>query len=847
MPCYGRAIAVATLIVSLVIVARIGSAGQRGDASVIRRGAARLNGPISDEFWRTAEPVNDFVQREPNEGGAPSQRTEFRVAYDASTIYIKVRAFDTEPDKIVGYLTRRDSDSPSDWIHVLIDSYHDRRTAYDFGVNPAGVKQDRYWYNDSNRDDSWDAVWDVAVSRDADGWTADFAIPVSQLRFTPGESTTFGFAVSREIARLKETSTWPLLARSAVGYVSSFGEIGDLAMTASPKRLELAPYTVAKATTEPTGGNPLLKSPAGGGALGLDLKYALTPGLTLTATLNPDFGQVEADPAVVNLTAFETFFNERRPFFVEGSGAFSFNSDCASGPCSMFYSRRVGRPPQGTGSLPSGPGIFTETAANTTILGAGKLTGRIGRFSIGVMNAVTQQEVGTVLDGDRKYERPVEPLTNYTVARVRREFTSQSSFGLIATAAKRRVPAPLQSIPSGGYAGGLDWDLRFRRRFNVSGYWVGTSVRGSPESIEAVQQTSRHYYQRPDASSFHLDPARRSLNGSSGRVSVSKIAGARIRFSSDVGYKSPGFDVNDVGFLRRADERWTSNWFQIRSERPSRWFRSRFINFNYWRSWNADGDVVSNGGNVNGNVEFINNWSTGGGIGKDFSFFDDRLTRGGPGGLVNGYDLLWSFLNSDSRKPIWINVFNGVGRDGQGTWHRDHELNVNFRPQPALTVTPGVRINRASRDSQWVENVTGEGGHYIFANLNQTTVAFTGRMNYTLSPNLSMEFYAEPFVSGAAFDRFKELVDGRNDRYVNRFTPYAVSTENPDFNVRSFRTTNVLRWEYKPGSTLFVVWQQARADAASVGDFRFGRDFRAVFQAPAQNVFLIKLAYWLNY
>src|SRR6266508_1048856 len=289
--------------------------------------AVRVNGELSEHVWQQATPVDAFVQRDPQEGGKPSQRTEFRVAYDASTLFVKVRAFDSEAGRIRSYLTRRDADSPSDWIRVLIDSYHDRRTAYEFAVNPSGVKQDRYWFNDFDRDDSWDAVWDVDVKRDGDGWLAEFRIPFSQLRFTPGRDSTFGFAVVREIGRLKETSTWPLLPRAANGYVSSFGMLNGLSISTTPKRLELVPYLVSDLTRQPTNGNPLIDRSAGDAPVGLDMKYALTSGLTFTGTANPDFGQVEADPAVVNLSAFETFFNERRPFFVEGSGNFNFPFD----------------------------------------------------------------------------------------------------------------------------------------------------------------------------------------------------------------------------------------------------------------------------------------------------------------------------------------------------------------------------------------------------------------------------------------------------------------------------------------------------------------------------------------
>src|SRR5437764_1060780 len=443
--------------------------------------AVRISGELSEEVWQTATPIVEFVQREPHEGREPSQKTEFRVAYDATTLFVKVRAFDREPDKIVTYLTRRDLDSPCDWLSVLVDSYHDRRTAYEFAVNPSGVKLDRYWFNDTSRDDSWDAIWDVSVSRDSEGWTAEFRIPFSQLRFNRDQSNTFGFSVQRRIGRFNETSTWPLLSRSAPGYVSSFGELAGLATAASPKKLEIVPYTVANLTRQTTDGSPLLKRSAPGGAVGVDMKYALTPGLTFTGTVNPDFGQVEADPAVVNLSAFETYFAERRPFFVEGSGLFNFGLDCNDGACSgLFYSRRIGRSPQGIDNLPSGDNVYTDMAAQSTILGAGKLTGRVGRYSIGVMQATTEETPARVANDGLVSITPVEPLTSYTVGRVRREFANQSAIGLMITATNRRLPDSLSFLTDSAYATGLDWDLRVKKRYAITGYVVGSRLHGAP-------------------------------------------------------------------------------------------------------------------------------------------------------------------------------------------------------------------------------------------------------------------------------------------------------------------------------------------------------------------------------
>ncbi|HEX4912923.1 MAG TPA: DUF5916 domain-containing protein, partial [Vicinamibacterales bacterium] len=398
-----------------------------------------LDGRFSEEIWQQAPPIVEFQQREPAEGQPPTLRTEARMVYDDSALYVAVRAFDTDPDKVVAILTRRDQRSPSDWIRIVVDSYFDKRSAYEFGVNPAGVKTDRYYFNDGQSDDSWDAVWDVQVERDGDGWRAEFKIPFSQLRFNNLSGGPVGFAVIREVGRLAETVTWPLLSRNANGFVSQFGEMRGLRMAGSPKKLELLPYTVADLRTQPDEtSNPLADPRDPGAAAGLDMKYSVTPGLTLTATANPDFGQVEADPAVVNLDAFETFFPERRPFFVEGSGTFRFNMDCNDGNCTgMFYSRRIGRAPQGSPELEDDE--YSKQPDTATIIGAGKLTGRIGGFSIGALTALTAREDAEIASSGSLNTRDytVEPMTSYTVLRARKEFTNQSSLGFMTTATNR--------------------------------------------------------------------------------------------------------------------------------------------------------------------------------------------------------------------------------------------------------------------------------------------------------------------------------------------------------------------------------------------------------------------------
>jgi hypothetical protein len=811
--------------------------------------AMLIDGALTEEVWSKAPVISEFVQRRPKEGAAPTFTTEARVVFDATNLYVALIANDPEPSKLVGLLTRRDTiTSASDWLSVYIDSYDDNRTAYEFGVNPAGVKYDRYWFNDTNNDSSWDAVWDVAVTRNDKGWRAEFRIPFSQLRFNPSTSTQFGFALGRILGRQNEASTWPLLPTSASGFVSSFGELTGLKFTKPLKKLEITPYAVSQVTTKPvTAGNPLTKSPDPAGALGLDVKYAVAPGLTFTGTANPDFGQVEADPAVVNLSGFETFFAERRPFFVEGSGNFSFNIDCNDGQCTgLFYSRRIGRSPHRFASAPSGG--YSSAPDNTTIYGAGKLTGRLGKFSIGALTAVTSREDATLSSSTgTRTKTPVEPATSYSVVRASREFANQSRLSFMGTSTNRHLSDELKFLPANAFTGGADFDLRFKKRYSLSGNIAGSTVRGTSEAIDLIQRSTVHSFQRPNAHSFSYNPLRTSLNGHSGALSIGKISGKYTRFNTWLGYKSPGFDINDLGFQSRADEMGLSNWFQIRSDTPNSWRNSLNVNFNQWMGWNFDGDLRYSGGNINSHATLKNFWSFGGGINYGLRGFADRLTRGGPGGYVNGNINGWGYLNTDERKPIVANFSFGGYNDHHGSSNWNFGPSFTWRPQSGLSMSVGMNFSHNFSDAQWLSNVSSGGStHYVFGRLDQTTVGITARVNYTIRPTVSLQIYAQPFVSAGDYSNFKELTDGRAAKYEDRYKPFAYAN-NPDFNYRSFRTTNVLRWEYRPGSALFIVWQQGREDVAADGSFQYGQNVKDLFGTPATNVFLIKVSRWLNF
>ncbi len=819
--------------------------------AVATTGPMVIDGRADEPVWEQAPRITDFLQREPAEGNVPSFATEARVAYDDAALYVTVRAFDAEPDRIVGILTRRDQGSPSDWIKVVVDSYFDRRTAYEFAVNPVGVKRDRYYFDDGASDDSWDAVWDVQVARDDEGWRAEFRIPFSQLRFNGTPGGPVGFALIREIGRLNEIATWPLLSRNANGFVSQFGEMHGLQLGVAPQRFELMPYVLGQVTTEDVEpGNTLGHSPDPAGSIGLDVKYAVTPGLTLTATVNPDFGQVEADPAVVNLDAFEVLFPERRPFFVEGSGTFRFNMDCNDGDCTgLFYSRRIGRAPQGEPEVADDE--FQEMPDTATIYGAAKMTGRVGAFSVGGLSAVTAREDATIAaSGSLDYRTvAVEPVTAYSVGRVRREFRNQSALGVMLTSTNRSIVDDVSFLANNAFTGGVDYDWRLSRQYNVAGFWAASHINGSTEAITRLQENNVHSFQRPDADHVELDETATTLSGHAGSVAFGKIAGDRTRFNTSLGYKSPGFDINDLGFQRRADERNMNNWFQLRDFVPGRYVRNRNINFNQWAAWNFDDDRLYSGVNINTHWTFVNNYNFGVGVNLNAAPFRDRVTRGGPGVLGNRNVGLWYYANTDNRRALSFS-YNGYHEADEHDTRRNN-INpwINLRPSSAVSLSAGFRYNINDDDAQWLENVTeGDATHYVFGRIEQRTVAMTLRFNYTLTRDLSLQVYAEPFVSAGDFSRFREVVDGRAAKYEDRYVPYGYTGE-ADFNVRSFRTTNVLRWEFKPGSALFLVWQQGRQERIEqegYGTFDVGRDYEGLFSSPARNTFIVKMSYWFN-
>ncbi|MFN2637734.1 MAG: DUF5916 domain-containing protein [Gemmatimonadaceae bacterium] len=853
---------------------------QRVAQAVRREGDIVLDGTLNEIAWQKAPAITSFTQSYPSPGARPTDSTEARILYDDAALYVGVRMFDAHPDSIAAQLARRDASGIySDWIHVIVDSYHDRRTAFRFTVNPKGVKKDVYTSNDGDEDANWDAIWDVATRVDSAGWVAEFRIPLSQLRFgsVRGRDRIWGFQVMRDVARRNERDSWSPWTPQSPGFVSRFGDLGGLTDVPRPRGLEVVPYASAKLTRAPGDrADPFFHSTDTRPSVGADLKYALPPGLTLTATVNPDFGQVEVDPSVINLSAFETSFPEKRPFFLEGSDALSFGRVALYndyGSQRFFYSRRIGREPQR-----SVAGKFVDRPDETTIAVAAKITGKVGPWSVGFLDAVTPEEKARVVTStDTRIATPVEPLTNYMASRIKRDFRGGGTVvGTMLTSTMRNLADPVfkDILRSTATLAGADFEHAMEnRKYILSGFLAGSSVTGSRNAIASTQLNSTHYYQRPDVSYLRYDPSRTRLTGHVGELAFAK-AGALY---SSIGYKemSPGLELNDLGFMGAADFRAVVTHVGYQNFTAGKRLRSFGGNGSSEHAWNFGGNSIRQA--VSGSVSgvFNNLASVGFGGGYSWRYFNDRFTRGGPLAVQPSRWSVSTNAGSDTRRIVSFRGAADVFRRGQGGgggW--DLSFTADYRPASNVHVILAPSLSRDDAPAQYVRTVTDPaatatyGKRYVFANIHQTTLAMDTRVEWTFTPALSFQLYAQPFVSAGQYYRFKEFLKPRGfefaeygvDRGTITRSPTGTYTVDPDdagsspsfefkdptFNVRNLRGNAVLRWEYRPGSALFVVWQQQRSDFEPVGDFSAVRDVGGIFRTVPTNILLVKATYWMG-
>jgi hypothetical protein len=849
-------------------------------------GPIHIDGKLDEPIWATARAATQFYQTAPHEGEPATERTDVRIAYDEDAIYIGARLLDSDPRGVRGQLARRDAATEADLFEVAIDSYHDHNTSFVFGINPSGVKTDRVVGQDGfSSDDSWDPVWEVAVRTDETGWTVEMRIPLSQLRFSPAVNQVWGINFFRRIHRKAEQAVYAYSKPSDRGYASYFAHLLGIQNLPKSRRVEIAPYATTRQERIDPGvaHNPFNDGSRQVAGAGLDAKVGVTSGLTLAATVNPDFGQVDADPAFVNLSAFEQFLNERRPFFVEGADIFSFNSTDQ-----LFYSRRIGRAPQGSANDRDG---FVDAPDHTTILGAGKLSGRVGAWSLGMLEATTAHEYAVVDSSGTRFRDEVEPLTNYFIARGQRDWRGGADrLGFIGTAVNRRIDATaLNFLRTSAYVGGFDFGHRFAGNvYNLTGSIVGSRIAGDTTAIQRAQLSSARYYQRPDAKVNRYDPLATSLSGWNGSVNLGKEVGD-VQFSVSASAKSPGFEVNDAGFQTNADAISYFGFVNRRWTKPNKVFRLFFVGNNLTYTENFDGVRKALQYNANANATFLNYWNADAHFTAAARVQSDNLTRGGPLAEAAAFWSASGGVGTDTRRRF--STYNGASyaRNEIHGWNASYFSSIDFRPstattisiQPSYTVYESKQQYTATQTDATATNTYGR--RYLFSEVLQHSLDLTTRLNLTFRPNLSLQIYTQPFVATGDFHNLKELARAGSLDYVvygntgastlqcfnDKDVPTSCDTKknvsyfvadpdgagprpalrlgNNSFNSRSLNGNAVVRWEYRPGSTMFFVWSTSCATDAVNPQFSANYDVRHLCQGPSNNVFAVKANYWLSF
>ncbi len=839
----------------------------------------KIDGILSEPAWQKAVGTDHFIQREPKENTPPSEKTVVYILYDNDALYVGARMYDTSPDSIMARLTRRDGNVTSDVFGVFLDPYHDLRSGYYFGLNAAGTQLDGTMYNDNWNDNSWDGVWQGKVNIDDKGWTVEMRIPYSQLRFEVKKENIWGIDFERDIARYNEKDYLVYIPKNENGFVSRFAELKGLNDIQPHADFELLPYVTTKASyTAPEVGNPFNNGSAYKPGFGGDLKMGIGTNFTLNATINPDFGQVEIDPAVINLSDNETFYQEKRPFFVDNASTFKFGQGGVSNYWSFnwwtpqfFYSRRIGRNPQG--EVPDAD--YTDVPSGTHILGAAKLTGKVdGNINVGVIQALTSRENAQYQIGGVKNSVEVEPLTYYGIFRAQKEINQgRQGLGFISTVTNRffKDPALRDQINGGSYVGGIDgWTILDKSKtWAVSG-WAGLSyIKGDKQRMVDVQTSSRHYFQRPDSKALHVDSSATSLSGYAARFVLAKQKG-NFFVNSAFGIISPGFDINDLGFLpvsNRINMHIGAgyNWTE-----PTKYFRYLELGGALFRNYNYDGNINWEGAFHFGTLRLLNyiqfNWN----LAYNPQTVNDGRTRGGPLSInPPGYQT-GLYVNSDSRKSfVASGGFNTY--DSKATHQWNVNAGVEFRPASNFTISIEPSFSKDFENSQYIDTFDDSyakatfGKRYVFAEMHQTTFAAGVRLNWTFTPKLSLQVYMQPLISSGDFTNYKELaiprtydfnVYGENGSTLdkNNLTvdpdgsgpAAAFQIDDPNFNFISLRGNAVLRWEYMPGSVLFLVWTQTRADDDGIGNFRFNHSINRMLTLHPDNIFLLKFTYWLN-
>ena len=825
-----------------------------------------IDGILDEACWKTGEWSGNFVQWIPNEGAQPTYPTELKILYDDDNIYVAIRAFDNEPDKIVRKAGRRD-EFAGDGVGINFDSYHDHRTGFEFNVTAAGQKIDLLLTNPMEADFNWNAIWYVKTGMEDSAWIAEYEIPLSQLRYSSDSVQVWGFHCWRWIDRLQEESDWEPQSSQGPGMLYQFGELHGISGLPVSRRIEIVPYSLGKLKTfKKDLSNPYAEDGKSWlGNFGLDAKIGLSSNFTADITINPDFGQVESDPSVMNLSAFETFYEEKRPFFLEGKNIFNFDFDGVN----LFYSRRIGHSPGYTPDLNDNE--YLDSPDNTTILSAVKLSGKSADgLAVGVLQSLTASEKAKVNSSGNEREITVEPLTSYTIVRLQQDFKEGNTvLGGILTSTNRFInDSNLDFMNRNAYTGGLDFLHHWNdKEFYLEAKLVGSQITGDQKAIRDLQNSSARYYGRPDADYVDFDSSGTSLSGYGGKFIIGKKSKGNWRYSTELNWRSPGLDLNDLGYMPTADIIKQSNTVSY-SINQSEWiFRTYNIELTEFNNWDFGMNYLSSGGSLRLYFEFLNNWAITNTLNYTSAGIDNKFLRGGFAMKLPSLLSNYIYFRTDPSKKIFFDLSADISLTNE-KFCRYYSVQPGISFMPSNIMKFSLSMNYASHDDKLMhidEINYNNGKRYILGTILQHTLGATFRIDYNITPEFSIQYYGSPFASAGKYSDYKAVVNPKADNYEDRFLKlntvlngdnYQVSEnnngqvdytfENPDFNFSQFRSNLVIRWEYRPGSQLFLVWANEGTFYEQPGIGNVNDAMSSLRNVVPGNIFLIKLNYWFS-
>jgi len=827
-----------------------------------------IDGKLDDDCWETGTWAGNWHQWIPKEGAEPTYPTQIKILYDDKNLYVAFRAYDNEPDKIQRYAGIRDEFS-GDMVGVNFDSYRDYRTGFEFTVTAWGQKIDLILFNPDRWDVNWNPVWKVRTGLEDSAWVAELEVPLSQLRYSNQNEQVWGMHTWRYLSRLQEESNWEKQSKTSPGMLYNFGELRGIQGLKKSRRLEIMPFALGEMKTfEEERNNPFTENGRSlSGNAGLDAKIGVSSNFTVDLTVNPDFGQVESDPSVMNLTAFETFYEEKRPFFLEGLTIFNYESDGNT----LFYSRRIGHAPSLV--LSQDENFFRQTPDKTTILSALKFSGTTSKsLSVGVIQSITANEFARVSDslGNRSKIK-VEPLTSYTVARIQKGYKAGNTIvgGMLTSVNRVMDESSLEFLSNNAYSGGFDILHHWKdKEFYIDGKLMGSFVNGSETAIRGLQESSARYYQRPGADYLDYDTTRTSLSGFGGKFRIGKKSKGLWRYSTGVRWLSPGIELNDLGYMTQADEIENGNVVSYFVNQPVSIFRSYEITLEQFNSWNFGGTYLGSGGHLALSSAFLNQWSLSANLIFHSQATDTRILRGGPDMIMPGNIMSFGFIQTDPSKKISATL--------EGSFEKFlDKCSTTWEVMPGITIRPVNRLKIAITANysenhnllQYVsENNYLSEKRYILATIDQKTQGFTFRIDLNLTPEFSVQYYGSPFVARGTYSEYKRITDPESKDFNQRFVilPDPVksgdiygfdenndlfidySIPDPDFNFFQFRSNLVAKWEYRLGSFIYLVWSGERTGSDTFSDTSLGDSYKQLGKVFPDNIFLVKLSYWFS-